>query len=86
MLCRTVASKLAHVAILTFTGAGILALFPSSASAISAWSRKYDVPCSTCHFPAPPRLNVYGEKFRRAGFRTAEEFNKDVDWKSVSNY
>jgi hypothetical protein len=64
----------------------VLALFPTPASAISAWGRKYDVPCSTCHFPAPPRLNVYGEKFRRAGYRTPEEFNKDVDWKSVSDY
>ncbi|HEV8374991.1 MAG TPA: hypothetical protein VGR38_02020, partial [Candidatus Polarisedimenticolia bacterium] len=75
-------SSLVRIATLLVMGGAAMALFPSRASAISAWSRKYEVPCSTCHFPAPPRLNVYGEKFRRAGYRTPEEFNKDVDWKS----
>lgn len=68
-------------------GAGVLmTLFPSTASAIPAWSRKYGVACTTCHYPAPPRLNIYGQKFRRAQYRTVEEFNKDVDWKSLGNY
>jgi hypothetical protein len=66
--------------------AGLMALFPSAASAIPAWSRKFDVPCATCHYPAPPRLNAYGHKFRRAQMRTPEEFNKEPEWKKVGNY
>ena len=70
-----------------FVLAGLLfALFPSTASAIPAWSRRYDVACSTCHYPAPPRLNTYGHKFRRAQYRLPEEFGKDADWKAVGNY
>ena len=56
-------------------GAG-LALLPSSAFAIPAWSRKYDVPCSMCHYPTPPRLNIVGHEFRRAQFRMPEDFDK----------
>jgi hypothetical protein len=76
----------AHVALLFVFASVLFALFPSTASAIPAWSRRYDVPCSTCHYPAPPRLNAYGHKFRRAQFRLPEEFNKDADWKNVKNY
>ena len=72
---------------LLFVLAGTLqALFPSAALAIPAWSRKYDVACATCHYPAPPRLNVFGQKFRRAQYRLLDEFKKDADWKSVGNY
>ena len=39
-----------------------------------------------CHYPAPPRLNVYGQTFRRAQYRLPDEFKKDADWKSVGNY
>ena len=75
-----------RVLVLAATPAALTALFPSSASALPAWSRKYSVPCSTCHYPAPPRLNVYGQKFRRAQYRLPDEFNKEADWKSVGNY
>jgi hypothetical protein len=42
-------------------------------SAIPAWSRKYNVNCSHCHYPAVPRLNATGQKFKWAGFRLADE-------------
>jgi hypothetical protein len=63
--------------------AALPALFPSSALALPAWSRKYDVPCATCHYPAPPRLNVYGQKFRQAQYRLPDEFDKTADWKTA---
>lgn len=86
MLRSSGASWLARVALLFVLAASLTALFPSTASAIPAWSRKYSVPCSTCHYPAPPRLNQYGHKFRRAQYRLPEEFNKEADWKSLGNY
>src|SRR5712691_11456240 len=58
----------------------------SPAFGIPAWSRRYDVPCSTCHYPTPPRLNAFGHKFRRAQYRNEEDFNKDPDWKKLGDY
>ncbi len=81
-----VRSILARSSLLLLTAALLMALFPSTASAIPAWSRKYGVPCSTCHYPAPPRLSAYGHKFRRAQYRLPEEFGKEADWKSLGNY
>jgi hypothetical protein len=86
MMRRSAGVRLVHVAMLFVFASLLFALFPSTASAIPAWSRRYDVPCSTCHYPAPPRLNAYGQKFRRAQFRLPEEFNKDADWKNLKNY
>ncbi len=42
--------------------------FTQSASAIPAFSRKYNLPCEQCH-TAAPRLTNYGYAFYRAGFR-----------------
>ena len=40
--------------VLLFTLTAVLpVLFPSATFAIPAWSQKYDVPCSMCHYPAP---------------------------------
>ena len=86
MVQRSIRARLVHVALLFVVAVALFALFPSSASAIPAWSRQYDVACSTCHYPAPPRLNAYGHKFRRAQFRLPDEFNKDADWKNLKNY
>src|SRR5262245_47669466 len=61
-------------------------LFPSTTSAIPAWTHEYGAPCSTCHYPAPPRLNAYGHKFRRAQYRLPGEFGKDPEWEKVGNY
>jgi hypothetical protein len=41
------------------------------ASAIPAFSRKYQVSCTLCHAPAP-RLNRYGELFAARGYRMEE--------------
>lgn len=54
--------------------------------AIPAWARKYGADCSMCHYPVVPRLNTFGQQFRRAGYRTPEEFNKDQDVSNVGHY
>src|ERR1700681_648502 len=51
----------------------ILALTPT-ASAIPAFSRKYQTSCATCHSNYP-ELNDFGEAFKRNGFK----FPKDDD-------
>ena len=42
--------------------------FPRTASAIPAFARKYGTSCTTCH-TVYPKLNPFGEAFRRNGFR-----------------
>ncbi len=42
---------------------------PPAAEAIPAYGRRYNVSCSTCHAPLPPRLNNLGILFRKSGFR-----------------
>jgi hypothetical protein len=86
MAQKVVGSWVARLCLVVVVAGAMTALFPSPASAIPAWARQYDVPCSTCHYPAPPRLNVYGHKFRRAQFRLPDEFNKEAQWKSLANY
>jgi hypothetical protein len=58
----------------------------ASAASIPAWARKYNVNCSTCHYPAPPRLNATGLRFRWAGYRMPEEMGEQVDVEKVQNY
>jgi len=65
---------------------GIDLIRVSDAHAIPAWARKYDQPCQMCHYPAVPRLNTFGHKFRQAGFRTPDEINQDIKVENVSNY
>jgi len=49
--------------------AGLLLLsIPGTASAIPAFARKYGTSCTTCH-TIYPKLNPFGEAFRRNGFR-----------------
>lgn len=62
------------------------ALAAPAARAIPAWSRKYGVPCSTCHYPAPPKLNGFGIRFRWAGYRMPGELGQDVAVDEVKNY
>jgi hypothetical protein len=47
----------------------VLLRLPAIAHATSQWSRKYGVACTTCHTPAFPRLNYYGERFMRNGYQ-----------------
>jgi thiol-disulfide isomerase/thioredoxin len=50
-------------------GVGLLSLaIPRTASAIPAFARKYGTSCITCH-TIYPKLNPFGEAFRRNGFR-----------------
>lgn len=50
------------------------------AGAVSQWSRKYDVSCTTCH-SAFPRLNVFGEEFMQNGFQMPGTEDGDEDGK-----
>ncbi len=58
----------------------------TSHALIPAWARKYNMNCSGCHYPAAPRLNATGIKFRWAGYRMDEEIGEKVDVSQVSNY
>src|SRR6266508_3259891 len=53
---------------------------------IPAWARKYSMNCSGCHYPAVPRLNATGLKFRWAGYRTPEEIGEKANVGKVDNY
>ena len=53
--------------------------------ATPAWARKYNADCAMCHFPVIPRLNNFGQMFRRMGYRTESEINKPQDISNVSN-
>lgn len=59
----------------------------STASApIPAWARKYNMPCSGCHYPVPPRLNAIGQRFKWAGYRMPNEIGQQVDVEKVQDY
>lgn len=53
---------------------------------IPAWARKYNMNCSGCHYPAPPRLNATGQRFKWAGYRMPEEIGEKVDVEKIQNY
>ncbi|HTH64769.1 MAG TPA: hypothetical protein VL563_08780 [Gemmatimonadales bacterium] len=53
---------------------------------IPAWARKYNMNCSGCHYPAPPRLNATGMRFKWAGYRMPEEIGEKIDVERVQNY
>jgi hypothetical protein len=55
-------------------------------SAIPAWARKYNADCAMCHYAAYPRLNSFGLQFRRMGYRTPVEINKDQEISNVNNF
>lgn len=65
----------------------VTALTPVRESqATPAFARKYNADCAMCHYPHPPRLNSFGQKFRWAGYRTPTEFNKDQDVTKVGDF
>ena len=55
-------------------------------AAIPAWARKYNMNCSSCHYPAAPRLNATGIAFRWAGYRMPEEIGEKADLGPIANY
>jgi hypothetical protein len=59
---------------------------PEESHAIPAWARKYDADCAMCHYPVVPRLNNFGQMYRRMGYRTPDEVNKDQAIANVSNF
>ncbi len=64
----------------------LLASLPVPARAIPAWARKYNMNCSGCHYPAPPRLNAQGLRFRWAGYRMPDEMGEPVNVSQLANY
>ena len=59
-------------------GVSALLFAPKPADAVSQWSRKYGEPCSTCH-AGFPRLNYYGERFKRNGYQDPDAIEPDGD-------
>ena len=55
----------------------LLALAPSTASAIPAFARKYGMPCSACH-EAWPRLNNFGQVFKDTGYQLGNDRDSPI--------
>jgi hypothetical protein len=66
--------------------AALSALWPSTGAAIPAWARRYNMTCSGCHYPTPPRLNAQGIRFKWAGYRMPDEIGEPASVENVSNY
>lgn len=64
---------------------GLLLATIRESEAIPAFARKYNADCAMCHFPVIPRLNNFGQMYRRMGYRTKIEINKDQDITNVNN-
>jgi len=52
-------------------------IWATSANAVPAFARKYDMNCSGCH-TAYPQLNSVGRRFKEAGYRFATDKDKKV--------
>lgn len=61
----------------------ILHLYKEAAEAIPVFARKYNTSCTTCHI-AFPKLNPFGETFRRNGYQIPEFDDRYVKEKPVS--
>lgn len=69
---------------LFLAAAGVLLfVIPRTASAIPAFARKYGTSCVTCH-TIYPKLNPFGEAFRRNGFRFPGTDSEAVKQPTVS--
>jgi hypothetical protein len=64
----------------------IVLAVPQESHAIPAWARKYNADCGMCHYAAYPRLNSFGLQYRRMGYRTPGEINKDQEIRDINNY
>lgn len=56
----------------------------NESQALPSFARKYNASCGMCHFPVYPRLNSFGQQYRRAGYRTPIEFGKSQDFTQVN--
>lgn len=53
---------------------------------IPAWARRYSKNCNACHYPAPPRLNAEGQRFKWAGYRYPDALGEKVEVERIQNY
>lgn len=60
--------------------------FAAAHALIPAWARKYNMNCSGCHYPVPPRLNATGQRFKWAGYRMPEEIGERTSVEKIQNY
>lgn len=70
-------------------GMGVVSVVLGSVSdawAIPAFARKYGVSCNVCHRPDVPRLNDYGHRFRKLGYRVPEEVGQQPEYKEIGNF
>lgn len=65
---------------------GTLLATVQESQALPSWSRKYGADCSACHYPVVPRLNSFGQQFRRAGYRMPDEIGKEQDVSKVGDF
>ncbi|MFN8652251.1 MAG: hypothetical protein U0133_10145 [Gemmatimonadales bacterium] len=56
------------------------------AEAMPPFARKYGVACTTCHWPVPPKLNGFGQRFRWRGYRMENEVNQPLKADDVKNH
>jgi hypothetical protein len=68
---------------LSATALFILFINVTDASAITQWSRKYEIQCSLCH-TVVPRINYYGERFMRNGYQMPDTQDGDETGKTQS--
>jgi hypothetical protein len=64
----------------------LLGALPGTAHAIPAWSRKYNMNCTGCHFPVPPVLNADGLAFKWAGYRMPDQVGKNAEVTKIGDY
>lgn len=84
---RYVLTRLRAIALLSLIA--IVSLFVAEvreSHAIPAFARKYDADCAMCHYPVVPRLNNFGQMYRRMGYRTPAEYDKPQELTNVSNF
>ncbi len=70
-------------AVLLVFGTAIVLLAPRRATALPSFARKYQTSCETCH-TIFPKLNPFGEAFRRNGYRFPGEDSDYWQGKTVS--
>ena len=83
---ETRAGQIGIAVALTVVIGGMVLTTARNSEAIPAFARKYNADCAMCHFPVIPRLNNFGQMYRRAGYRTPAEYNKDQELTNVSNF
>lgn len=77
--------RLLIVLVIGLIGALNVTLFLAEDSrALPSFARKYNAACGMCHYPVYPRLNSFGQQYRRAGYRTPIEFNAYQDFTNVN--